>query len=471
MAIPEQLVRLWDDLVDFFKPVGGRGTGGYYPAPDCHAEGAENYYASPLQLDASGQVMTRGPVMTDEESFREDFPGTSIATTLTGTVTFSTGSGDVTGSGTSFVTELDRESYIKLTADGNTAYRRVLDVIDDETLELEEPYGTGGSGAAVESHFVSTIGTGGSISVANSICTIASGTTNGSETWMERWGDYQPMMFHAHASVSQRIANQEFHLGFVDSLVTRGGRAEVIFDGTLNTRVKFVTASSAAATDTETTTCTLPDGVTTAAAQTYEVTVTARACYLTVDGVKVASHRKHIPGPYVSLIQHAGWSNTGTPASSSSALIDVWFLQNQDRVEIANEFVGSRIPVRIEEDIHTLTGTLTTISTGTDMVICSYVVPSDKYLFVVGWTVASYSSTVNGRPVKVGKGALAESVSPGVVDSAVLRSIFLNQKQTYGEVYTVPRYLAAGGETVKITVTPDGVSSTVWRASLDYVLR
>ena len=471
MAIPEQIVRLWDDLIDFFKPVGGRGTGGYYPAPSCHARGADTSYASPMQLDVTGQVMVRGPIMTDEESFRDDFSGASLTTTLTGTLTFTTSSAAVTGSGTAFMTELDRECYIKLTADGNTAYRRVLEVIDDTHLELDEPYGTGGSGASVKSFFVPTIGTGGAVSVASSICTIGSGTTNLSETYLARFGDFGPMMLHANLSISQRIANQEFHFGFVDDVLAHGARCEVAFSGTSNTRVVFRTSSSSAAADTEETTCTLPNGTTTASAQTYEVTLTSRACYLTIDGVKVAEHKKHIPSPYAVMMQHIGWTNTGTPASNSNALIDTWFLQNQNRVEISNGFEGTVLPVRTTEDTHTLTGTLTTTSNGADLVICSYVVPTGKYLFVVGWTVASYSSTVNGRPVKVGKGALTEIGSPGTVDSLVLRTIFLNQKQTYGETYNSPLYLAAGGETVKIAVTPDGVTSTTWRASLDFVLR
>lgn len=471
MAFFELLKRKWQDIGDLFKPIAARGTGGYYPSPDCHAEGADNYMTSPVQTDSAGNLMTRGPVMTDEESFRDDFPGTSLFTSLTGSLTFQAGSNEVTGSGTSFLQELNRECYIKLDAHDNTHWVRVVDIIDDNHLELEEDYATSGSGASSKSFFVPVIGTGGSIAVASSNCTIASGTTSGAETRIERWGDYGPMMFFAMLSISQRIANQEFHCGFVDDPASPGARAEVVFDGTSNTQVKFRTASGSAASAIEESTVLLPNGVTTASIQTYEVTVTPSMCYLTVDGVEVASHRRHIPGPYDALVQHAGWYNTGVPGSSTNAVVDTWFLQNQDRVEISDEFRGTKIPVSIKEDSHYLSGTLATSATTPDQVIVQYTVPAGKYLFIVGWNAASYSSTINGRPVKLGKGALTETASPGALDGLVLRSIYLNNETTYTEEFLTPRYFAAGGETVKIAVTPDGATNTTWRASLDFVLR
>lgn len=472
MAFFEVVKQKWQDIGNLFKPIAGRGTGGYYPSPECHAKGADNYCTNPLQCDSAGQLMTRGPIMTDEESFRDDFPGTSLTSSLTGTLSFTNGSADVTGSGTLFTTELTRECYIKLNAHGEAAWARVFDVISDTELELEEAYsGADGSGASSKTFFPYITGTGGSFSVANSLLTIASGTTNGSKSHIWRLGDYCPMMLFLNISISQRIANQEFYFGFADNISTHGTRALVVFDGTDNTKVKLRTASGSASANVETTTATLPNGVTTANAQTYELTVTPLRVYLTVDGVKVAENKLHIPGPYGSLNQIAGWYNTGAPASSTNAVIDAWFFQNQDRVEIAEGFVGDKIPVRIEEDVHSIFGTLTTTSTGADQVICSYTVPTGKYLFVIGYLVSASNNTVRGAPVKVGKGALTETVSPGIVDGLVLRSFVLDIRSIQYEVFAVPRYLAAPGETVKIAVTPDAGTGTSWRATLDFVLR
>jgi len=472
MAFFELLKQKWQDIGDLFKPIAGRGTGGYYPSPGCHAEGADNYGTNPIQCDSAGQVMTRGPIMTDEESFREDFSGSSIYSALTGTLTFTNGSGDVTGSGTSFTTELDREDYIRLGADGETAWAKVMDVISDTELELEDVYqGTGGTGAAARTHFPTVTGTGGSFSVSNSILTIASGTTNTSQSYVWRYGDYGPMMLHVNGYLSQRIVNQEFYFGFVDDPSSHGVRALVVFDGTDNTKVKLRTASGSAAADTETTTASLPNGVTTANAQNYELTVTAASVHLTINGVKVAEHKLHIPSPYDELNQVSGWNNTGTPATSTNALLDTWFLQNQDRVEVAAGFPGDKIPVRIEEDVHSLYGTLTTTSTGADQVICSYVVPANRYLFIIGYFVSSGDTTIRGIPVKVGKGAMTETASPGTVDGLVLRAFLLAARTIHGELFSVPRYVAGPGETVKITVTPDGGTSTQWRAAMDFVLR
>lgn len=472
MAFFELLKQKWEDIGSLFKPIAGRGTGGYYPSPGCHAEGADNYGTNPIQCDSGGHLMTRGPVFTDEESFRNDFSGSSLNVSLTGTLYFTNGSDVVTGVGTSFKTELDREYYVKLNAHGETAWAKVMDVVSDTEIELEIDYiGATGNGASSKTLFPTVTGAGGSFSVSNSILTISSGTTLSSKSYVWRDGDYGPMMLYVSMSLSQRIANQEFYFGFVDNPANGNIRAVVVFDGTDNTKIKLKTSSGAASADVETTTVSLPNGVVTSSAQTYELTVTQTRVFLTVDGVKTAEHRLHIPGPYDELYQTAGWNNTGTPASSTNALLDAWFLQNQDRVEVAQSFVGDKIPVRIEEDIHVLFGTLTTTTANQDQVICSYVVPSGKYLFVVGYNISGADTNARGVPVKVGKGNMTETASPGVVDGLVLRSMLLNTRAVFSEAFAVPRYLAASGETVKITITPDSVTNSLWRASLDFVLR
>lgn len=67
-----------------------------------------------------------------------DHEPTITETTLTGTITFTQSSREVTGSGTAFTTEIARNNFICL-SDASTWYR-VVHVEDDETLYLELPF-------------------------------------------------------------------------------------------------------------------------------------------------------------------------------------------------------------------------------------------------------------------------------------------------------------------------------------------
>lgn len=452
-------------------PVAARGTGGYYPSPECVSEGGGSSEGTHLQADSAGQLMVRGPIFTDEESYRDDF-SSAIISSLTGTVTFVAASTTVSGSGTSFTTEVSRTHYVKLSSDSDEAWTEVLSVVSDTEIELLAPYsGTGGSGTASYSQWVVRVGTGGSASASSSILTLASGTTSSSRTSITRRGDYLPVYLQAHVSLSQRIANQEFYVGVVDSVPGEEICALAVFDGTDNTKVRLRTASAAGASNIEESLVSLPNGMTSASSILVEVSVLSYVVFLSVNGVKLVEHRRHVPGPYTVLVSHVGWVNSGVPGSSSSALVDSLLFQNQDRVEIADGFRGDALPVQIREDVHTLSGYLTTSSTGANQVICSYTVPSGKVLFALGYAVSSGTTSVNGNPMKIGKGAMTETVSPGVIDGQCLRTVFVPQKNNVQESFSAPLYLASSGETVQITVTPDGVTSTTWRGQLDFILR
>jgi hypothetical protein len=244
-----------------------------------------------------------------------------------------------------------------------------------------------------------------------------------------------------------------------------------VFDGTDSTKIKLRVASSSAAADLEEVTASLPNGVTSVASNQIELSVLTSAVSLTVDGVKVAEVRRHVPGPYDVMVPVCGFLNMGVPGSATTAQVDSFWFKNHDRVEVANTFRGEALPVKTVEDVHCLNGNLTTTGTGADQVICSYVVPAGKYLFVTGYSVSSGDSNINGSPFKIGKGALTETASPGTVDGLILRASLLGARSNIRETFMTPLYLAAGGETVKVAVTPDGSTSTIWRASLDFVLR
>ena len=464
----------WADLKGIkpklVKVFGGRGTGDFYPSPRGAFEGPGNYGVGPINLDSVGNLLTRGPVFTDELSFSSDFPGSDYKQALTGTLTFTTDSDEVTGSGTAFLSELTTQSYIKLNAQDETKLVKVLEIIDDENLELEEVSTYTGTGAASAYGFLTEREAG--LSVASSELAIASGTTNGVRTGMWIPIDYGPLMGHGHMRLSQRIANQEFCCGFVDDLHDPQYRAQVVFDGTSNTQVKFRTSRSSAAADTEETTVNLPNGFVSSSTLDYSITMTGRACHLNIEGVRVASHYRHVPGPYDVVEVACYWNNTGTPASNTTAYIDTFYVANHNRVEVANGFEGEVLPVSLREEVHTITGKRATTAT-TEVAIIEYTVPAGKSFWVVGYNVSSGTTTVNGNPFKIGKGSvpITEPVNPGTLDSPLLRAFFVAQKSNEKESFLTPLYLAAAGETVRVTVTPDGTTNTTWRASLDFILR
>ena len=91
---------------------------GYYP------DQSNSYSVGTItpSVDAGGSLITRGAVFVDEGSFREEFTGSSLDTLLTGTVTFTNGSTNVTGVGTAFTTEVPKYAFVKKSADSETLY-------------------------------------------------------------------------------------------------------------------------------------------------------------------------------------------------------------------------------------------------------------------------------------------------------------------------------------------------------------
>lgn len=469
-----ELIHDWWELISTdarkkLKLVGGRGTGGFYPAPDCYVEGAANYGANPVQFDSVGNLMARSAVFTDEKSLRDDFPGTSQAVALTGTVSFTADSDEVTGVGTEFLSELNNAKYIKLGTAADTSLRKVLDVLSDTLLELEEVYPTTESGTATSQHFLPIRSAG--LSVASSKISIVSGTTSGESTGIYIPIDFGPLMAVGYIDISARVADQEFKFGFLDDELAAEQQAIVVFDGTDNTKCKFRTSSSSAAADIEETTVTLPGGYLTTASLAYQVSMTPKACFLTIGGQRCAVHEKHVPGPYDVVKICAKWKNTAT-AVSSTANVDSIYISNHNRIDISATFTGDQIPVRTEEEVHVLMGVLTTTAVTADQVICSATVPTGKQLYVIGYTMSSNSANVDGSPVKIGKGTVTtEPAAPGVVDGNIMTAHYLKDASTFALQMNSPVLLASSGETVKMTVTPSDNASTIWRGTIYYVLR
>jgi hypothetical protein len=440
--------------------VGANTTSSFYPSCD-------NFLTSAVGAnirDSDGSLQIRGPILTDEKSFRDDFAVLSI--TPTGTVTFTNGSVTVTGSGTAFLSEMCTDDYLVRTGDSDTLAGAIVNIVSNTELTLGAPYaGTSGTGASAKK-WLQTIGAGGSITVGSSKINILSGTTSGSVTSLSRAGDYPPYLVGCKASVSQRIVNQESYIGMIGP----DHGAMIVFDGTDNTKVKFRTSYTA--TDIEESLVSLPGALVTSTELYYKIEVGSNRATLSVNNSIIAVHELHIPGAYDVMDLILGIRNTGVAASSTTVTADVFFVANFNQVQVTNFMRGDPISIRSAEDIHTLSGYLTTSSTAANQVVVQYTVPAGKTLFATGYCVSSGDTAIRAEPCKIGRSPVTTIVSPGSIDNTVLRAFEIPQQASVSESWSsAPVRIGGAGDVVVVTVTPSGTTSTTWHAALDFILR
>lgn len=309
--------------------------------PDYEAQALQNNFN--LNADIFGNLQIRGPVITDETSSRNDFTGSALAQTLTGNAKFASNTNKVDGNGTSFTTEVKAGSYLRRTAGTDSEYVQVDYVQDDTTLYLTGVYSGNFNNVAFQQveYKPTTVG-GASLTVGSSLLNLISSTASGNSVYIERQGDYLPFNLQFNASITQRIANQTSTIGFSDSFTAPTKQAVVVFDGTTNTTVKFITSSSSAASDIQTTTVTLPGGVTTASAQTYQIDLIGSQACLLINGVLCATHTLHLPGPYDVLKVAAGITNAAV-VTTTTLSVDYLFFSNQNRINVGNDFQSDPI--------------------------------------------------------------------------------------------------------------------------------
>lgn len=288
-------------------------------------------------VDPVGALYTRGQVMTDEGSFTDDFRGSSLTTALTGTLGFTNNSDQVVGVGTKFLTELDYYSVIKKSGDADTLYVQVSSVEDDTHLTLLSPYqGTTQSGqTGVKSKWITSVGTGASLSVGSSLVTIACGTTSGALVGLWTVPDYIPFLGALKVAVDNRRANQNIFIGWFDTAAnpTPGLYAAFLLDGTTNTTVKCVSATSTAAADTQTTSVTLPGGVNSTASNVYRVAPWQGQVAFYVNEQLVAVHAQHVIPPYADIRMGMYNVNTGVPAGATGITLDSVIYESIDRLD------------------------------------------------------------------------------------------------------------------------------------------
>ncbi len=316
---------------------------GFQPDPSSYLDHDANLA---LSMDGARSLNVRAKCLTDESSFRDDFIGTTIYTDISGTCYFTNGAKYVSGSGTSFTTELNTQNYIKLSSHADSDYMKILKINSDDFLELEDLYtGATANGTGRSSYWVYAIGTGGSITQTGSEILIASGTTSGSLIMADRTGDYLPYTLLAKARVTQRVANQEIAIGFADDdYGSRNHQALIIFNGTDNTKVRLRTGCSSS--DIEETLVTVPNSGVTSSSLVYNLEVMVNKVVLFISGVKCAEHVLHIPGPYALLELHQEIKNTGTPSGSTTLAVDVFAFNNFNRVEISTLSKGDQISTK-----------------------------------------------------------------------------------------------------------------------------
>lgn len=291
-------------------------------------------------LDANGQLITRGLILTDEGSFRDDFPGVSLTTTLTGTLNFTSGLTTVTGVGTSFTTQVQRGYFIKQSTDPETLFTIVASVDSDTQLTLATPYAgiTSLGAVGITGLWATRTGTGGSISVSASDVVLTSGTTNGSITGIfSGTQDYLPMVLEVGLAISQSIANQNIVFGVQDTFGAPEAQVVVVLSGTNPATGAFVASYSSAGAETVSVPFTFP-GTNALSEHKYRISLVANAAYLSIDETIVATITDHIPGPYTIVTPVIYIQNTGVPSSSTTVTGDYVFFSDVDRLEISNQF-------------------------------------------------------------------------------------------------------------------------------------
>jgi hypothetical protein len=131
----------------------------------------------------------------------------------------------------------------------------------------------------------------------------------------------------------------------------------VVFTGTTNTQVNFVTSFSSAAADTQTTTVTLPNGATTATTRFYKIDLSGNQATLSIDGVVLATHSLHIPGPYDNMSITAGTLNSAA-VTATTLSVDLIYFYNNNRVQIDSDYQGEPLIVGAQAD-DVATGSIT----------------------------------------------------------------------------------------------------------------
>jgi hypothetical protein len=291
-------------------------------------------FPQPINIDDFGSLQTRGPVLTDEGTFRVNFANTSLFLSI-GAVTVS---GNVV-TGTGFATvDLNINDYFKIAADADTFCVQIDSIDSDTRITLKTAYTGSASGTGNRSLMMPYTGTGGSYAVASGVVTLTAGTTATSVTGVKRYTDYGPLVFRARGSISQRIANQALNVGLREDAATPRWFSWFVLDGTVNTTVKCRTgrnpSGAPSASETQETVITLPNNATTATARDLRIELLTESVRFYVEGILVAEHSVVIPHQHDEMTSVVEFVNGTTPATSTTATFDYVTGKNHNKLEI-----------------------------------------------------------------------------------------------------------------------------------------
>lgn len=319
-------------------------TGYSYPEPASTGVAADYNDRTRMSTDSFGNLQVRGPVLTDEGSFRDDFSGTSLFTTLTGTVSFVHDSTTVTGINTLFMSELTSHSYIKLTTDGYDKLVQIRKAESNTQLLLWDAYtGVTATGTAEKSEWCISTDADGTVELENSNVILSSGLAEGSAV-INHTMDFPPIKIRGHIRIATLGANQRVCFGLADSAnMEPNNRARFVFEGGKLNSVICETSVTTNAVDMEKVTVTLPNKqLITQDNNTYTININLDSVLFYINDILVANHRAHIPGPYEELNCYLTCRNLTVVATEAVAYSNFMHGMNTNELNIASPFLDPK---------------------------------------------------------------------------------------------------------------------------------
>lgn len=290
-----------------------------------------------IGVDGDNNLLVRGPILTDEGGFRLNFANTSLDVTL-GTLTFTAGSNIVTTAVDLTTVDLHRGDYIKLDADGESAWRQIETFNSINEIVLTSSYPNTGTGAASRSVMQRTTGTGSSFTVASGSLALVVGTNTNITTSLSRFVDYPPLIYRGRFNMTARTANQDVYIGFWDQSATKKWFAQFRFNGTTNTSVICETGrnptGAPSVSEIESTTVVLPQGLTSAVFAEYRIEFLTERIVFYINNIRVAEHTRSIPHQHDEMEAGIRVINGGVAPSANTINCDFITCKNHNKVEV-----------------------------------------------------------------------------------------------------------------------------------------
>jgi hypothetical protein len=403
-----------------------------------------------MTLDDIGNLNTRSQVLTDEGGFRINFANTSTFASI-GSLTWTNGSTAVTGTGI-LLLDVSYGDYVRL--DSNGVQYLVMHITDTE-ITIATPYaGTNSTGASSRSKVMTNIVGDSTLTITNGQALFTSGVNPSQVSYFTRLLDLPSMVNNFQLTLSQRIANASFYIGFSDNPDPTMAKvyAWLLFDGTTATTTKLQSARNPIVVPTggeiQSSNITIS---TTASATEFRIELLRdRAMAFQNDSLK-GTNKVSLPSPSDELYLTVAWVNGATPpATTTTATIDFIQVANNNELAVSNISREAQ-PVRITDGTNfTPTGdaaarrTYTQLTDGTNSasVLATILALKTDLSSVAGTATlnggvaglmgiggsAAHSSAASGNPVQVG-GVVSTALDTSLVASDAARMLMTTAQQ------------------------------------------